>query len=190
LGTKQLALERYELLLNPYPTFLVSCQGREGEPNALAVAWIIPVSVKPSILVMSLRPERHSHDLILETGEFVVNVPPFGMAEEALFCGRRTGRKANKFDLPGMTPTPSRAVRAPRIAECVAFIECRVTRHETVGDHVLFFAEVVHVEAEEEILDPGMTYNLGRFKTLLTLGDERQFTTAVSPPIEPPIPSL
>ena len=68
-------LEQYYRLLHPYNATLVSCTGKDGKPNVLAIAWIIPVSVNPPLLAMSIRPERHSHRLISETKEFVVNIP-------------------------------------------------------------------------------------------------------------------
>ena len=59
-------------LLAPVPAVLVSC-AREGEkPNAVTIAWAGTVNSDPPMVSISVRPERYSHDIIEETGEFVV----------------------------------------------------------------------------------------------------------------------
>ena len=77
----------FPFLLHPYNANLLTCKGKDGESNVMAVAWIIPVSTDPPLLAMSIRPQRHSYKLIMETKEFVVNIPTFEMSKKVLFCG-------------------------------------------------------------------------------------------------------
>ena len=60
-------------LLAPVPPALVSC-GTLEKPNLLTVAWTGIVNTNPAMTYVSVRPERYSHGLISETGEFVVNL--------------------------------------------------------------------------------------------------------------------
>ena len=64
-------------LLAPVPVVLVSCARKGEKPNAVTIAWAGTVNSDPPMVSVSVRPERYSHDIIEETGEFVVN-----------FCGQ------------------------------------------------------------------------------------------------------
>jgi len=127
-------LERSLYFLHPYNATLVTCKSKDEKTNVMAVAWIIPVNVNPPMVAMSIRPERHPHDLILETKEFVVNIPTFDMAEKVLFCGRTTGEKSNKFKETQLTPKKARKVSPPIIKECVAHLECKLKRTIRTGE--------------------------------------------------------
>ena len=61
-------------LLNPEPPVLVSC-GSPEKPNLITVGWCGTICTQPPMLSISVRPERYSHKLIKESGEFVVNLP-------------------------------------------------------------------------------------------------------------------
>ena len=61
-------------LLNPEPPVLVSC-GAPEKPNLITVGWTGTICTQPPMLSISVRPERYSHHLIQESGEFVVNLP-------------------------------------------------------------------------------------------------------------------
>jgi len=59
-------------MLNPTPAVMVSCQ-REGEKaNIITLAWAGTICSDPAMVSVSIRPERHSYDIIKETGEFVI----------------------------------------------------------------------------------------------------------------------
>lgn len=62
-------------MLYPVPPVLVTCQNKKGESNMLTVAWAGTVCSTPAMLSISVRKERYSHAMLMETGEFVVNLP-------------------------------------------------------------------------------------------------------------------
>jgi flavin reductase (DIM6/NTAB) family NADH-FMN oxidoreductase RutF len=82
----------------------VTCCDAEGQPNIIAIAWLVPVSASPPLVGMGIRPTRHSYGLIQATGEFVINVAPHEIAQQAIFCGRRSGRNVDKFAATSLTP--------------------------------------------------------------------------------------
>ena len=84
-------------LLHPTHTVLASCVGKNGKPNIITLAWAMPTSITPPLVAISIAPKRHSHTLIEETKEFVVNIPTMKILTETLFCGRRSGRNYDKF---------------------------------------------------------------------------------------------
>lgn len=179
-------VSRCHRLLHPYNTFLVTCCDAQGKPNIVTIAWLIPLSVQPALLGMALRPTRHSYALIRTTGEFVVNVAPYEIARQALFCGRRSGRDLDKFAASGLTARPAQRVRPPVIEECVAYLECRLVEEVAAGDHQLLIAEVLTASVQPGTLDSEGMYDLTCVRPLLHLGGNR-FTSTLAQSIEPPL---
>ena len=146
----RISLSSSHRLLHPMHTVLVSCTGKDGEPNIITLAWVMPTSIEPPLVAISIRPERHSYGLIEETREFVVNIPTMKILKETLFCGRRSGRNYNKFKETGLTPFPAKKVKSPIIKECVAHLECKLHSQFTTGDHTIFIGEIIKAYANKE----------------------------------------
>ena len=84
-------------MLYPVPAVMVSCQ-REGEkPNIITVAWAGTVCSDPAMVSISVRPERYSHAIIEETGEFVINLTTKDIVRATDYCGVRSGRDVDKY---------------------------------------------------------------------------------------------
>ena len=62
-------------LLNPEPPVLVSCGGLET-PNLITIGWTGTICTQPSMVSISVRPERFSHHLIKEIGQLPLTCPP------------------------------------------------------------------------------------------------------------------
>jgi flavin reductase (DIM6/NTAB) family NADH-FMN oxidoreductase RutF len=181
---ESVSVSSFHYLLHPYNTSLVTCCDAEGQPNIIAIAWLIPVSVSPPLMGMSIRPTRHSYALIQATGEFVINVAPHEIAQQVLFCGRRSGRDVDKFAATGLTPGQARHVRPPIIEECIAHLECRVVQEVEAGDHHLVIGEVLAAYARPGILDDDGLYDLSHVQLLFHLGRNR-FTSTLAQSVEP-----
>jgi len=178
------ALSSAYRLLHPKHVVLVSCIDRAGKANIITLAWSMPASIHPPLLVISIAPKRYSHELIEENKEFVVNVPTMGFLEATLFCGRRSGRIYDKFKETRLTPLPARTVQPPIIKECVAHLECKLHQQITTGDHTLFVGEILAAYADEGIFDG--KYNLHKMKPVYHMGGD-DFTTLVPEIITPRI---
>ena len=148
-------------MLAPVPAVMVSV-GDENEKNILTVAWCGTVATQPPKTYISVRPSRHSYDIIKKTGEFVINLVPGAMAKTADYCGIYTGAKVDKFAKCALTPVPCEGVSAPAIAECPVSIACRVTDIVPMGTHDMFLADVVSVEADEGLFDEAGALHLER----------------------------
>ena len=181
---ESIPVSNFYRLLHPYNTSLVTCCDAKGQPNIIAIAWLVPVSVRPPLVGMSIRPTRHSYGLIRAAGEFVINVAPHEIARQVLFCGRRSGRDVDKFAVTGLTPGQAQHVRPPIIEECIAHLECRVVQDVEAGDHRFVIAEVLSAYTRPGILDDDGLYNLSRVHPLLHLGRNR-FTSTLGQAVEP-----
>ena len=61
-------------MVYPLPAVLVTVADRQGNENVFTVGWTGTVCTDPAMLYISVRPSRHSHKMIMETGQFVVNL--------------------------------------------------------------------------------------------------------------------
>jgi len=180
-------VRQFHIFLHPYPTFLVTCGTRDERPNIITIAWLIPVSVDPPLVALSVRPTRHSYGLLARSREFVVNVPSYELADEALRCGRRSGRSEDKFERTGLTPGPARRVAPPIIEECRAFLECRIVDDIEEGDHRLLVAEVIEAYARDGFSGQDGLRDVAFAPPLLHVGRNR-FATLRKDAVEPKLP--
>ncbi len=141
-------------VLYPLPAVLVSCGAAPEEYNMLTVAWTGTVCSDPPMCYISVRPERHSYEIIRRTGEFVINLTTERLARAADWCGVRSGRDCDKFAEMGLTPGRGAVVAAPTVEEAPISIECRVRQALPLGSHDMFVAEVVGVQADAAYIDP------------------------------------
>lgn len=153
LMIKKDALAYFSRIMALHPAVLITTISKDGAPNIIAVAWVIPTSFKPPLLAISVGKTRYSHKLLAETGEFVVNIPTKGLQDKVEYCGSTSGRNVNKFEKAGLTPKPAKRVKVPIIEECVAHIECKVVNMFPTGDHTLFIGEVLAAYADGELFN-------------------------------------
>jgi len=169
-------------LLHPYNTCLITAKDRNDQINVMAVAWIIPVNIDPPLLAMSIRPERYTYPMIKERGEFIVNLPTFTQARDVLFCGRRSGKKHNKFQSTQYTPQDARKVNVPIINECIAHLECKVKKIIPLQDHDLIIGEILTAYALEGYFNE--LYDTEKYQPCLHIG-KNTFTTCLKETLEP-----
>ena len=141
-------------MLCPVPAVMVSCKGvkAEDKPNIITIAWAGTVNSAPPMVSISIRKERFSHALVKESGEFVVNLVDAQNCKALDFCGVRSGRDMDKFAKCGLTPMPALHMQyAPAIAECPAYLSCKVRQVLELGSHDMCIGEVVGVQVRDDL---------------------------------------
>ena len=141
-------------LIYPLPAVLISCGETEEEYNMLTVAWVGTICTNPAMCYISVRPERHSYEIIKRTKSFVINLTNEDMARATDWCGVRSGKDYNKFKEMRLTPQKAQKVAAPIVLESPLSIECEVIEIKELGSHHMFIANVVNVQADERYIDP------------------------------------
>lgn len=139
-------------VLYPVPVVMVSC-GTEEKGNIITVAWAGTINSDPAMTYVSIRPSRHSFELIQGSKEFVINLVTKDLAYACDFCGVKSGRDMDKFREMKLTPKKGEKVNAPIIYESPVNIECKVKDIIPLGTHHMFLAEVVSVSVSDEHLD-------------------------------------
>ncbi len=117
---------------------VVSCYSADGQPHGVTVNSFTSVSMDPPLILVSIRRETRSHDL-LSHGPFTVNI--LGAEQHALAL-----RFAGQPPKPGQRTEPEPAwitdVGAPRLPGTLGYIECAPWAEYAGGDHTLFLGEV------------------------------------------------
>lgn len=138
-------------LINCGPVILVSSSYKD-KTNITTCAWSMPLSHEPCLLAVALAKKHFSSELIKKSSQFIVNIPDWKLLDKVMFCGKVSGRDIDKFKEAKLTPEAAHSLaKTPKIAECIAAIECSLFDIKETGDHYLFFGEVVYAEAENSL---------------------------------------
>ncbi len=139
-------------LLSPLPAVMVSVGDME-DSNIITIAWCGILNSHPPRTYISVRPQRHSYEILKQRGEFVINIPSQDMVKSLDFCGVFTGKKVDKFKKCNLTKVQSKEVSAPTIGECPMAIECKICDIIPMGSHDVFVADIVNISADENLMD-------------------------------------
>ncbi|TCO74832.1 flavin reductase family protein [Marinisporobacter balticus] len=153
-------------MVYPIPAVLVTCGDHEENYNIITIAWTGTICSDPAMTYVSIKPERHSYDLIKRTKEFVINLTTEDLAKATDFCGVRSGRDINKFKDMHLTPQKATQVKAPLIAESPVNIECKVEKIVELGSHDMFMAKVLAVNIDDAFLDQNNKFDLEKSKPI------------------------
>jgi flavin reductase (DIM6/NTAB) family NADH-FMN oxidoreductase RutF len=159
----------YRILLStvaPRPIAWVSTLN-QGRLNLAPFSFFNALSAKPPILGFS--PSLRQVDgaivpkdtlrNIRETGEFVVNLVTFALAEAMNLTSGEYDPSVDEFALAKLTTRPSQVVRPPQVAESPVSFECKLNRIIDFGieppSGSLVLGEIVCVHLEESVVKEG-----------------------------------
>ena len=165
MATYQKTLLEPNTTLYPVPVVLITAG--TTAPNVMTCNRIASCSAEPPRLAISIRPGRHSHNLIAEAGEFVVNIPNPDQAVVADYVGVVNGAEEDKLATAGLSLAPSSRIRTPLLADCPVNIECQVEQQVSLDSHTMFIGLVLAVHAAEELLDPQGDVDIARAQGLI-----------------------
>jgi flavin reductase (DIM6/NTAB) family NADH-FMN oxidoreductase RutF len=140
-------------MIYPLPVVLVSCGSIRSEYNIITIGWTGTICTSPALCYISIRPERHSYEIIKRTGSFVINLTTRKLAFATDWCGVKSGRDFDKFKEMNLTPVTAKVVSSPLILESPINIECIVKEIKPLGSHDMFIAEVVSINADEKYIN-------------------------------------
>ena len=153
-------------MLYPLPVVMVSCKEEGKKPNIITVAWAGTICSEPAMVSISVRPERYSHDIIKNSGEFVINLVTGQLTRACDWCGVKSGSDHDKFKEMNLTEYRSDYMDIPAIAQSPLNIYCKVKDMMELGSHDMFIAEVVGITVDEKYMDEAGKFDL--FATDLT----------------------
>jgi len=138
----------------PRPVVLITVSS-SGKDNIITLSWVGVVCSSPPVVAMGIRKNRFSYEMIMNSKEYVINIPPASLKGEADFCGTRSGKEFDKFKETGFTKEKAKVVDAPLIGECPINLECKLIKSIELGSHTLFLGEVVGTHIDKAIMADG-----------------------------------
>lgn len=149
-------------LIAPLPAVLVT-SGTLDSPNVFTVAWTGIVNTHPPKTYISVRPSRLSHEKILKTRKFVINLVSSRDVRALDYCGVRSGRDTDKFADTGLDiVSGTELVDTPVISSSPLSLECVVTDVIPLGTHDMFLADIVACDVEESLVNADGRLRLDR----------------------------
>jgi flavin reductase (DIM6/NTAB) family NADH-FMN oxidoreductase RutF len=133
--------EFYRLLISavaPRPIAWVSTLSASGRPNLAPFSFFNAICAKPPLLAFApgLRmmkggavaqgTAKDTLRNVRETGEFVVNVVTYDVADAMNVTSGEYDASMNEFELAKVTACPSQTVKPPRVGESAMSFECTV----------------------------------------------------------------
>jgi len=164
-------------IIAPRPIAWVATVSLSGVSNLAPFSFFTGVGAKPPSIVFCPSNRRDgtpkdSLKNILDTGEFVINVVPFRLAEAMNLSSAELPPDESEFELTGIETLPSSMVKPPRVQASPVSLECTLLHHLALapgpGGANIVVGKVVHLHLDDSVLDdagwadPGLLDLIGR----------------------------
>ena len=136
-------VEHARRILEPGPIVLVS-SAYKGNHNIMTLGWFTIMEFAPSLIGCVIAESNYSFNLILKSGECVINVPTADMVDTVVKIGNSDGDVIDKFKVFNLTPVKAKKVTAPLIKECFANFECRIHDTRMIKKYNFFIFDIVN----------------------------------------------
>jgi flavin reductase (DIM6/NTAB) family NADH-FMN oxidoreductase RutF len=153
----------FNAIVGPRPIGWISSLSQSGVLNLAPYSFFNAFNYIPPIVGFASIGEKDTLRNVRETGQFVWNLATRPLAEAMNASCAAVAPEVDEFALAGLTPTPSRLVKPPRVEESPVSFECQVTQiiqlQRADGDTVptwLVLGEVVGVHIAQDSLKDGV----------------------------------
>jgi flavin reductase (DIM6/NTAB) family NADH-FMN oxidoreductase RutF len=137
------AAKKKLLRMIPHALYILTSKAN-GKTAASTVSWVTQASFQPPLVVVVLKKETHTLEVVAQAQGFVLN-----------FLGSDQKDTAQKFfkhvepvgnQMAGEVFQESPLLRHPVFPRMAGFVECKVVGSLDNGDHVVVLAEVMEAE--------------------------------------------
>ncbi len=141
--------------------WLLLSAGKEGDFNTMTASWgTMGVMWNKNIVMVAIRPQRHTYGFFEREEYFTVSVLKEGMQDAYRVCGTKSGKDCDKVSLAGLTPyfednlVTFREARVAIVCKkiCIqdldpkGFLDSDIEKHYPIHDyHRFYFGEIVDV---------------------------------------------
>jgi flavin reductase (DIM6/NTAB) family NADH-FMN oxidoreductase RutF len=153
-------------IVTPRPIGWISTRSLDGEINLAPYSFFNALASSPCVVGFSSEGMKDSASFAIESREFVANLASYDLFRQISETSAPLPRGTNEFEHAKLTMAECRLVKAPRVAEAHAALECKVVEVIRLRDHRgadldnhLVLGEVVGIHIEDGYI------NNGRFDT-------------------------
>ena len=159
---------RYKILISlviPRPIALVATLGPTGVVNAAPFSFFNAMSGNPPVVAFGIGGRgpgdvKDTGGNIRRTGEFVVNLVSFKLAEQMNITAIEFPKEVDELAEAGLTRAPSHRVKPPRILEAPVSMECERLVIVDVGiDRAVVLGKVLAIHVQDDcVMDKDRCY--------------------------------
>jgi flavin reductase (DIM6/NTAB) family NADH-FMN oxidoreductase RutF len=135
----EMKLSKVFTLMESGPVVLVTTHDGHKD-NVMTISWTMVMDFTP-VFAITTGAWNHSFAALRENRECVIAIPTVDMLDKVVGIGTCSGTDTDKFARFKLTPLPGKVVKAPRIKECLANIECKVI--DIIKKHNIVVLEAV-----------------------------------------------
>jgi 3-hydroxy-9,10-secoandrosta-1,3,5(10)-triene-9,17-dione monooxygenase reductase component len=140
-GAPTIDAAHFKAVVGHFASGIVIVTGMDGdEPVGLTCQTFLSLSLEPPLVAFSPSRTSKSWPRIEGSGAFCVNVLS---DEQEDVCRLFAQSGADKFKGVGWKPAAS---GSPRLADCLAWIDCHIDTIHEAGDHLIVVGRVVEIE--------------------------------------------
>ena len=159
--------DNYKLITNlvvPRPIAWVTSQNQSGVINLAPFSFFNAVGANPLYIIISIglndagEPKDTAKN-IRASGEFVVNLVTEDLFQAMNISAADFPADQSELEAAHLHAAPSVRIKAPRLAEAQASLECKLFSAQALGENTLFIGEVVMFHIADHLLDPRLHIN-------------------------------
>jgi flavin reductase (DIM6/NTAB) family NADH-FMN oxidoreductase RutF len=124
----------FKAIVAPRPIGWISTRSADGRVNLAPYSFFNAFCDAPPIVGFSSAGMKDTASFARESGEFVANLATADLMRAMNATSAPLPRGESEFAFAKLTPAPCRLVKAPRVAECRAALECKVVEILTLRD--------------------------------------------------------
>jgi flavin reductase (DIM6/NTAB) family NADH-FMN oxidoreductase RutF len=114
----------------------------EGERLGLTIGTLVPLSLDPPLVGVSVSRQAAMHELLRNAGGFALSL----LAHDQEAIAQHFARGVPPFAHWHGIATRAQAEGAPLVEDALGWLECRTAAEHETGDHTLFVGEVLSAE--------------------------------------------
>jgi flavin reductase (DIM6/NTAB) family NADH-FMN oxidoreductase RutF len=153
----------FKAIIAPRPIGWISTRALDGRINLAPYSFFNAfASIEAPIVGFSSEGFKDSAAFAQESGEFVFNLATHDLMRQVSETSAPLPRGVSEFEHAGLTMAPCRLVKAPRVAEAHASLECKVSQVLRLKSHrgadlnnYLVFGEVVAFHLDDRLIRDG-----------------------------------
>jgi flavin reductase (DIM6/NTAB) family NADH-FMN oxidoreductase RutF len=171
--------QTYQLLRHLTSPVVAVTSERDGKENGMISDAAIRASIVPTVPRLSVYVHKFnfSHDLIFDTGRFVLHLLHTRQFDLIHRLGFVSGRDRDKL---ADIPHHSGVLGAPVLDDCYAHFECRVVNVMDTGSSTLFLGDVVEVGFGAASVPRGEVMTAAHFRAKLPAEWRKEYEAALA----------
>jgi len=142
-------------LVIPRPIGWISTVSVAGVANVAPYSYFNLMGSDPFYVAFGSTGVKDSLTNVRDTGQFVANIVTMDLLERMNFTACDFPSDENELEWAGLTAVPAAKVRAPRVAEAKAHLECELVQVVSDRNTHIVLGRIVHVHVSEKVWKDG-----------------------------------